>query len=256
MLRIFLLCWVALAPVPVLAGRVTAVLDGDTIELADGTVVRYVGVNTPERGQRFYEEARQYNARLVLGKTVRLASAGQEEDRYRRRLAYVYVGEVLVNAHLIAEGWAHLFVLAPLPPYQEWLQLQKDAQAQRKGMWRAGGVPGPLKITTVQADAEGDDRRNVNGEYVRVCNVSTEPVALTGFAVQDAQGRRYLFPGGTLKPGYTALLLSGKGKDTTHRGQLIFYWGSAYPIWNNHGETAFLFNPEGNLIDSFTVDAP
>ncbi len=246
----------SLSPFPSLAATVTAVLDGDTIELADGTVIRYFGVNTPERGQRFYEDAKQYNAHLVLGKVVRLERAGQEQDTYRRRLAYVYVGDVLVNARLIAEGWAHLFVLTSLAPYQQWLQLQKDAQARRKGMWRAGGVPGPLKITAVHADAEGDDRRNLNGEYVRICNVSTDRVELTGFSIQDAEGHRYVFPGGLLAPGYTALLLTGRGADTLRRGQRLFYWGSAQPIWNNHGDTAFLFDPQGNLIDSLTVDAP
>ncbi|MEW6296731.1 MAG: lamin tail domain-containing protein [Thermodesulfobacteriota bacterium] len=255
-LALLALLFLSLSPFPSPAATVTTVLDGDTVELADGTVIRYFGVNTPERGQRFYEDAKRYNARLVLGKAVRLERAGQEQDTYRRRLAYVYVGDVLVNAYLIAEGWAHLFVIGSLEPYHEWLQLQKNAQAQRKGMWRVGGVPGPLKITTVQADAEGDDGRNLNGEYVRVCNVSTEPVALAGFAVQDAQGHRYVFPGGSLAPGYTALLLSGSGQDTTRRGQRLFYWGSARPIWNNSGDTAYLFDPQGNLIDSLTVDAP
>jgi hypothetical protein len=165
-------------------------------------------------------------------------------------LAYVHVGDVLVNARLIAEGWGHLFVIDPLDRYAEWLRLQKNAQAQRKGMWRRG-VPGPLKVTTLSADAEGDDRRNPNGEYVRICNVSAIPVELRGFSVQDDGRHRYVFPAGTLEPGYTTLLHSGRGRDTERRGQHIFYWGSAGPIWNNSGDTASLFDPSGKLIDSF-----
>jgi endonuclease YncB( thermonuclease family) len=236
-----------------LATTVAAVLDGDTIKLIDGTVVRYRGVNTPEQGQPFYEEAKRYNERLVLGKTVRLETIGRQRDAYHRALAYVYVGNTLVNAQLIAEGWGHLFVIGSFEDYDDWLQLQKQAQAQRKGMWQAGGVPGPLKITTVQADAKGDDRRNLNGEYVRICNVSAHLVELQGFSIQDASGRRYVFPGGQLDPGYTALLLSGKGRDTTRRGQRLFHWNAARPIWNNDGDTASLFDPDGNLIDVFQV---
>ena len=241
--------------VPAFAGAATvaAVLDGDTIKLTDGTMVRYLAVNAPERGQPFYEEAKRYNERLVLGKTVRLETTRQQRDTYRRTLAYVYVGNTLVNAQLIAEGWGHLFVIDSFDRYHDWLQLQKHAQAQRKGMWRAGGVPGPLKITTVRADAEGDDRRNLNGEYVRICNVSDHLVELQGFSVQDASGQRYVFPEGQLDPGYTALLLSGKGRDTTRRGQGVFHWGSARPIWNNDGDTAALFDPDGKLIDVFQV---
>jgi micrococcal nuclease len=234
------------------AATVANVIDGDTIVLTGGTRVRYLGVNTPEYGQPFYEEAKRYNERLVLNREVRLETRGQAHDGYGRTLAYVYVGDVLVNARLIAAGLGHLFVIGSLDRYEEWLRLQKDAQAQHKGMWR-NGVPGPLKITTVHADAEGDDRRNPNGEYVRICNVSNGPVDLRGFSIHDSGPYRYVFPGGTLEPGYTALLLSGKGRDnTTSRRQLTFYWGSG-PVWNNDGDTASLFDANDKLIDSFRV---
>jgi micrococcal nuclease len=248
----------ALVPPSSPAATVAAVLDGDTIELTNGTRVRYLGVNAPERDQPFAAEAKRYNERLVLGKEVRLESSGQERDAYRRVLAYVYVGDELVNARLIAEGLGHLFVIGSLARYNAWLQLQRDAQVQHKGMWRPGGVPGPLKITTVHADAAAgaplaaDDRRNPNGEYMRICNVSDRPVALQGFSIQDAGRHRYVFSTGTLAPGYTALLLSGKGRNGVRRGQLLFYWGSG-PIWNNDGDTASLFDRNGKLIDSFRV---
>jgi len=239
-------------PSPVFAATVAAVIDGDTVILLDGTRVRYAGVNTPERGQPFYEEAKRYNERLVLHKKVRLERHEPGRDAFGRVLAYVYAGNVSVNARLIAEGVGHLFVLGPFGHYREWLRLQKDAQRRHKGMWAAGGVPGPLFVTTVHADAEGDDRRNPNGEYVRICNVSGGPVALQGFRVEDAAGRRYVFPAGALDPGYTVLLLSGTGQDMTRRGQLLFYWGDG-PVWNNHEDTASLFDPGGKLIDSFHV---
>lgn len=242
----------SLFPSSSFAATVRAVLDGDTIDLTDGTRVRYLGINTPERGQPFYEEAKRYNERLVLGKEVRLETGTQERDGYGRVLASVYAGNVLVNARMIAEGWAHVLVTDPLTHQAEWLQLQTDARIQRKGMWRSGDVPGPLKITTVRADAPGDDRRNPNGEYVRICNVSDKPVELRGFTIQDAGRHRYMFPQGALQPGYTAFLHSGRGRERASRGALTFYWGSG-PIWNNDSDTASLFNPDGGLIDSFQV---
>jgi len=241
-----------LFPSPVSASTVAAVIDGDTIMLTDGTRVRYLGVNTPEHGQPFYEEAKRYNEQLVLHKEVRLAENKPERDAFGRVLACVYAGDVLVNARLIAEGLGHLFVIGSFDHYEDWLRLQKDAQRRHKGMWRPGGVPGPLLITTVHANAEGDDRRNPNGEYVRICNVSEGPIELKGFRIQDAAQHRYVFPAGTLDPGYTALLLSGKGQDMTRRGQLLFHWGDG-PIWNNDKDTASLFDPSGKLIDSFQV---
>jgi len=233
------------------AATVAAVIDGDTIRLEDGTTVRYLGVNTPEYGQPFYEEAKRFNEQLVIGKSVRLETRARKQDKYRRTLAYVFVDDVLVNLQIVATGWGHVFLLEPLPQDDEWLRLQKQAQDQHKGIWR-DEVRGPVKITTVHADAKGDDQRNPNGEYLRLCNISDQPVGLQGFAVQDAARHRFVFPAETIPPGYTALVVSGSGYNTTRRGQLILYWGAG-PIWNNDGDVASLFDPEGKLIDSFQV---
>jgi micrococcal nuclease len=238
-------------PSLVSAATVAAVIDGDTIRLDDGRTVRYLGVNTPERSQPFYEEAKRFNAQLASGKSVRLETRGRERDGYGRELAYVFAGNDLINAQLIAEGWGYIFLLEPLPQTDEWLRLQKTAQEQRKGIWR-NGIQGPLKITTVHADAPGDDRRNPNGEYLRLCNVSNEPVALQGFSVQDAARHRFVFPSGTIPPGFTALLVSGDRKRGVKRDQLVFYWGFG-PIWNNDEDTASLFAPNGQQIDTFHV---
>ncbi len=54
-------------------GKVTAVKDGDTIEmLVNGKAVRIrlFGVDSPEKGQAFGEKARQYTSSLCFGKVV------------------------------------------------------------------------------------------------------------------------------------------------------------------------------------------
>ena len=232
------------------AAQVSAVLDGDTIRLSDGQVVRYFGLNSPEYGQPFAEQAKRYNEQLVLGKQVRVVGARPKFDRYQRLLAYVYVENSLVNTRLIRAGWAHVFILDPFDRADDWLRLQRDAQATGRGMWRT--VEGPLKITLVHADAPGDDRHNPNGEYIRICNISPQPVELDGFAVQDEKNHRYVFPTGRLQPGYTALLSSGPGSTSVRHGQYRFHWGGG-PVWNNTGDTAFLFDPSGARIDAYPV---
>ncbi len=234
------------------AATVVSVTDGDTIKLSDGNSVRYVGINTPERGKPFYEDAKRLNEKLLLGKEVRLELNRRPRDRYGRLLARVYVGDTLVNARLVAEGLAHVYIMDAFDQAEAWIQLQKTAQTQRKGMWREG-VPGRLRITRLQADAPGDDRKNPNGEYVRLCNVSDTPLDLTGFALQDNARHRYVFPGGILKPGYVATLNSGPGRNAlSNPRSLSFHWGGG-PIWNNDEDVATLFAPDGKLIDTFRV---
>lgn len=238
--------------VPTHAAQVAAVLDGDTIRLSDGKTVRYFGINTPEYGQPFAEESKRYNEQLVLGKEVRIVPARRKSDAYKRVLAYVYVNNTLINTQLITAGLAHVFILDPFDTSKDWLRVQHAAQTQGKGMWRSGGVQGPLTITTVHANARGDDRKNPNGEYVRVCNVSSQPVELTDFTIQDEKKHQYIFPTGSLQPGYTALLASGPGSTTLRQGQYRFHWDTG-PVWNNTGDTALLFDPDGKQIDSFAV---
>lgn len=88
------------------SAQVVAVRDGDTIELADGRVVRYIGLNTPERGQPGADSATALNKRLVLDRTVKLEYGRDRIDRYGRTLAMVYVGETMVAEELIEAGWA------------------------------------------------------------------------------------------------------------------------------------------------------
>jgi micrococcal nuclease len=61
---------------------VIRVIDGDTIELLDGRRVRYLRIDTPEIGERYYEEASDRNRELVGGKTVDLQRGNRAEERY------------------------------------------------------------------------------------------------------------------------------------------------------------------------------
>lgn len=231
--------------------QVQRVVDGDTIVLADGRRIRYIGINTPERGEPFWREAKDYNVRKVGGKVVTLEFGPLREDKYGRTLAYVFVGGEMVNAQLLQAGWAHLFVLEPIHYYHTFRRLQEEARAEGVGIWGKNGFTGPLKITRLNANAEGDDRYNLNGEYMRICNISPADQDLKGFSLSDHDGHRYIFPRAFLRPGYTVLLFTGAGKDIVQGvDQLRLYWGSRYPIWNNTGDQAFLRDPKGKLIDS------
>ena len=88
---------------------VTEIIDGDTINvLVDGRSyrVRYIGIDTPEQDEACYADATDANAAWVEGQTVRLVQDVSNTDRFDRLLRYVYVDDVLVNAELVAGGWA------------------------------------------------------------------------------------------------------------------------------------------------------
>jgi len=85
---------------------VTRVVDGDTVDLANGETVRLVGIDTPEVGQCGYERAKVALVRLVEGKRVRLVLSDEDRDVYGRLLRYVDLGEVDAGLRLIRSGLA------------------------------------------------------------------------------------------------------------------------------------------------------
>ena len=121
---------------------VKRVIDGDTIELTDGTTVRYLGMDTPETVdplkpvQCFGKEAKAKNAELVLNQEVKLVADVENADRYGRLLRYVYVGDTFVNLELVKQGYAYSY---PYPPNvsreAEFRAAQAEARVANRGLW-------------------------------------------------------------------------------------------------------------------------
>lgn len=119
---------------------VSRVIDGDTIELASGERVRYIGVNTPEitkgKNECFGREAFQKNQELVAGQSVRLEKDVSETDQYGRWLRYVWVNDVMINEYLVASGYAQVATYPPDVKYQSvFLAAQQTARENKQGLW-------------------------------------------------------------------------------------------------------------------------
>ncbi|MEZ3145299.1 lamin tail domain-containing protein [Halobaculum sp. MBLA0143] len=103
----------------------------------------------------------------------------------------------------------------------------------------------PLVVETVHADAAGDDRTNLNDEYVTLRNVGDAPVELSGYTVADAAGHTHTFADGVVvDPGATLTLHTGAG-DATASDR---YWDASAPVWNNDGDTVTLTAPDGTVV--------
>lgn len=124
------------------SGAVTYVIDGDTIDVnLNGQTqrVRYIGMNTPERDEPCYEEAKAANALFVQGKTVTLVKDVSETDVYGRLLRYVYVGSLFVNQALVEQGYAEAVSYPPdTANYTFFLRLEGDARAANRGCHPTG----------------------------------------------------------------------------------------------------------------------
>jgi len=127
---------------------VVSVIDGDTVQLADGTVVRYRGIDTPEVRRKVGRQwvydpqpyslaAKRLNHSWVQGKIVRLeVDPSEPYDRHGRLLAAVFVDSRFVNASLVEAGLARVFRRAHPDPYRKRLdQAELSARHHRLGIW-------------------------------------------------------------------------------------------------------------------------
>lgn len=227
--------------------RVASVFDGDTIELADGRRVRYIGINTPERDQPFYQEATEVNRRLVGSREVELEYDLETFDKYGRTLAYVWVNGLMANLEIVSQGYANAFTVPPNLRYEaEFRQAERAAREAERGLW--GRIEVALKIVHIEADAPGSDSENPNGEWIEIANQGDEPVQMQGYTLKDEANHIYTFGLFLVRPGHSFRLYSGQGIDTATE----LYWGLVGDsVWNNNGDTAFLRDAEGNLVDSY-----
>ncbi len=121
---------------------VTRVIDGDTIELQGGQMVRYIGIDAPEtvhpeKGVQCYgPEASNRNKQFVEGKFVELLKGIENEDKYGRLLRYVFVDGVFVNAELVAEGYARQSGYGEERRFQQvFVQLEQYSMSKNRGLW-------------------------------------------------------------------------------------------------------------------------
>jgi hypothetical protein len=104
-----------------------------------------------------------------------------------------------------------------------------------------------LKIVNINYDAPGDDNKNPNVEWVEIKNTGSTSVNLKGFTLEDEAHHKFIFPDFMLGTGKIVKVYSGSG--TPNSSSL--YWGSSSAIWNNDGDTAYLYDNNGKLIDTY-----
>ncbi|HPM04641.1 MAG TPA: thermonuclease family protein [Candidatus Cloacimonas sp.] len=91
-----------------LSGRVIKIKDGDTIVVLSGNrqiTIRLEGIDCPESQQAFGNKAKQFTAREVYGKNVKVHYVAK--DRYQRILGTVqYARQKELNLELLKAGLA------------------------------------------------------------------------------------------------------------------------------------------------------
>lgn len=123
-------------------GYVDYVIDGDTAWIIideERVKVRFIGVNTPERGEVNYEAATMYTRASIESKTIYLEKDRSDVDRYGRKLRYIWLEKPkdgslaerdakLFNGMMLISGFAEVATYEPDTKYVDYFEALKENQ--------------------------------------------------------------------------------------------------------------------------------
>lgn len=245
---------------------VTRVVDGDTIIVnLNGTEerLRYIGMDTPETDEPYFDQATEANRLLVDGQTVRLVRDVSNRDRYGRLLRYVYLPDgTFVNAALVRQGWARAAAYPPDTAHaDEFAQLEAEAYAARLGIWQnmlflpllvnGGGVtavpPTEVQIGIATIFYDGLVPQVESDEYAVIVNWGDTAVTLTGWRLNAGdEGQDFYFPDYLLPPGESCAVFTNE-----IHPECGFSFGSSRALWANTGDCDYLYDSTGSLVDEY-----
>lgn len=204
-----------------ISAQVIRSIDGDTLETDKGTV-RLLNINTPERKEAYYEEARSFMGQFA-NQSVELEITGNE--KYGRLLGRVYAPDY-VNLVLVKEGLAHIFLVEE-SELTSFVNAQKSAQASQKGMWRHSLYYGCIKASI-------DSHKEVVS-LIKLCDVN-----VVGWTLKDETTNTYSFSNDFSE---SITLYSAKGTNS----ESSLYWGRG-SAWNDDRDSIFIRDTKGTLV--------
>jgi endonuclease YncB( thermonuclease family) len=149
-----------------ITGRVVGVTDGDTITVLDAKDqqfrIRLSGIDAPEKGQPFGNQAKESLSEMVFNKQVVVESS--KVDRYRRKVGKVQHNGTDVNLEQVKKGmaWHYTAYAKEQAPAERksYANAEAEARAQRRGLWRDTTQTAPWKFRRIKAAARHASEEN------------------------------------------------------------------------------------------------
>jgi micrococcal nuclease len=192
---------------------VIRVIDGDTLEIENKQKVRLLGINTPERNEPYYEEAKDFLKQLE-NKTVEIESS--EVDRYGRLLAHVTFQGNLINKEILANGLGSLYYYDKDKDYQALKNAEGNARSKKLGIWTPSKNANCISLIELDHYDKGDETE------LLVLENSCETIEVT---IKDDATHIYHE---TLKNGQFEMITQN--------------------IWNDNGDSLYIYDNSGMIL--------
>lgn len=218
-------------------GKVERVIDGDTLVLEGGEHVRLLGINTPEKGEKYYQDAKGFLENKVLNKTVIVLSGREKKDLYGRTLGYILLHGENVNIKIVEEGFGNPYFPSGKDQYY----------SNFKKAWNKC-VEGNVNLCEKSKEVCGScievknfDYKNQKVILYNKCSFSCE---ITKWSIKDEGRKKFIFPKFNLDSyGEVNVIVSNFSNNENN-----LFWKNEDYVWTDSGDTLFLRDSEGNLV--------
>lgn len=213
---------------------VDRVIDGDTV-VSNGTSIRLLGINAPERGEMYSAEASEFLEEMVLNKTVGVKVIGK--DRYYRELAYLFIGSKNVNLELVKNGLSNFYFPSGKDAYyNEFLVAWKECLEEGKNICSESLNRCGKCVNLLEWD--------IKKQKVVLRNECGFACDLSGWSIKDEGRKKLVFGEFVLGVGADVEIVVGEGKNN---GKKIFWTEEKY-VWTKSGDSIFLRDKDGGLV--------
>jgi len=214
---------------------VERVIDGDTF-VVNKTSVRLLGINTPEKGEGYYAEAKEFLSQKVLNKSVKLEFGKEKYDLYKRMLAYVFTDEN-VNLQLVENGFANFYFPSGKDKYYTAFYVAWENCIKRN-----------INLCEKSRD------KCVNCVFLKELDVNLQKIIfentcdfdcnLNNWWIKDEGRKKFVFNKFILKKNSYVEIVVGNFTETSQK----LFWKNEKYVWTKTGDTLFLRDSFGKLV--------
>lgn len=216
-------------------GVAERIVDGDTA-IINGNSTRFLGINTPEKGEKYYQEAKNFLEDMILNRTVKLEFGKDRYDMYRRKLAYIFLDGKNINVELVRNGFANIYLLDDKLHEEELRKawngcIMAGKNLCEKSKDKCAGCIGLTKL----------DYKSQEAVFYNRCSFDCN---LDGWTIKDEGRKKFTFENFVLKKNKEVKIIVGEGVNDK---DILFWKGKDY-VWTETGDTLFLRDEEGRLV--------
>lgn len=217
--------------------KVERIIDGDTI-VAENQTIRLLGINTPERGERFYSEAKEFLENEILNESVILRFGRDRKDFYGRTLAYVFFKGDNVNLKQVENGLANYYFPSGKDIYfDDFGNAWRDCLEENRNLCEAS-----VERCTECIELKEFDFRNEKIVFYNSCDFSCD---LENWEIKDEGRKKFVFPGFVLNSGEEVSVVVSE-EEINEENTLT--WIRKDYVWTDSGDTLFLRDKDGKLV--------